>query len=116
MVLADGSQYFYIADHDRVCLVMNWRAEKAVVGKTELANNVRCSFLVYPSAFSQDPALKVDQSVTSIVAIILLALGFTVSVTLWFICTSWLFQLDVIFLCVSPYPIFIRVGKSGELT
>lgn len=56
------------------------------------------SFLVYPSAFAARADLSVDQSVTGIVAIILLALGYTVSVALWFICTSWLFQLDVIFL------------------
>ncbi len=39
-----------------------------------------------------------NQSVASVVAIVLLALGYAVSVTLWFICSSWMFQLDVIFL------------------
>lgn len=78
--------------------------------------NVRLSFLIYPTAFSDSPYLKVDQSATSIVAIILLALGFTVSVTLWFICTSWMFQLDIIFLCVlSPLHYFAH-WKYLQLT
>lgn len=95
--------------------VMTCQAGKVFARETKKknANNVvRCSFLVYPSAFSEDPALKVDQSVTSIVAIILLALGFTVSVTLWFICTSWLFQLDVIFLYVFSLSRFCQRRKE----
>lgn len=94
---------------------MTGRARKFVVTKTRELTMCASSFLVYPSAFSEDPNLKVDQSVTSVVAIILLALGFTVSVTLWFICTSWLFQLDVIFLCVlsSSGPMCIEQEAVG---
>jgi hypothetical protein len=58
----------------------------------------RASFLVYPSAFVGSTGHSVNQSVASVVAIVLLALGYAVSVTLWFICSSWMFQLDVIFL------------------
>lgn len=63
-------------------------------GQTDISS----SFLIFPSAFDNNADLAVDQSTASVAAIVLLALGYTVSVALWFICTSWLFQLDVIFL------------------
>lgn len=59
----------------------------------------RCdSFLVFPSAFVSNANVAVDQNAAGIAAILLLALGYTLSVALWFICQSWLFQLEGIFL------------------
>lgn len=59
---------------------------------------IMIGFLVFPSSFDGQTALTVEQNTAGIAAILLLALGYTLSVALWFLCQSWLFQLDVIFL------------------
>lgn len=91
--------YWRMAANISTLMIMAGWVAMNLTGQTrEKTKLMRTSFLIYPSAFSGNPALSVDQSVASIVAMILLAVGYTVSVTLWFICTSWLFQFDVIFL------------------
>lgn len=101
MVLAAARQYFRLHDHGRVrtdCAGFPRETEKEKKRKKRL---IRTSFLVYPSAFVGSTGHSVNESVASVVAIVLLALGYAVSVTLWFLCSSWFFQLDVIFLYVS---------------
>ena len=56
------------------------------------------SFLVFPSAFADSDGVSVDQSTAAIAAVVVLALGYSLSAALWFICTSQLFRLDVIFM------------------
>ncbi|MCJ1461411.1 hypothetical protein MMC07_000008 [Pseudocyphellaria aurata] len=63
---------------------------------------IMTGFLVFPSSFVSNANITVEQNAAGVAAILLLALGYTLSVALWFICQSWLFQLDVIFLpCLS---------------
>jgi hypothetical protein len=54
------------------------------------------SFLVFPIAFGS-PGATSTPGTASVAAVVLLALGYSLSVALWFACTSVLFQLDVIF-------------------
>lgn len=54
------------------------------------------SYLVFPSAFNDSPDLTVNPVNATVVASILLAIGYSTSVALWFICHSSLFRLDTI--------------------
>ncbi|MCJ1395467.1 hypothetical protein MMC18_008353 [Xylographa bjoerkii] len=66
------------------------------------ASIILLGFLVFPASFQTATDLQSNQGTISIVAVILLALGYSLSVALWFICTNWLFQLDVLFMpCLS---------------
>ena len=90
MVLEGRCHAIGLNDHDRVF---------SRHGNSITTYALTChSFLIFPSSFSDSLNLTIDQNTAGIAAIILLALGYTLSVALWFICTSWLFQLDVIFL------------------
>ena len=64
------------------------------------ATNVIDSFLVFPTSFAVAMNTQASSGTLSIVAVILLALGYSLSVALWFIESSWLFQLDVLFVYV----------------
>lgn len=64
------------------------------------------SFLVFPASFSDIVNTQTNSGTISIVAVILLALGYSLSVALWFICSSWLFQFDVLFVYVFPHPFY----------
>ena len=64
---------------------------------------ITTSFLVFPTSFQPSTNWAVSQGALSIVAVILLALGYSLSVALWFMCTSWLFQLDVLFMYARPH-------------
>ncbi|MCJ1359948.1 MAG: hypothetical protein MMC33_009951 [Icmadophila ericetorum] len=59
------------------------------------ASIILLGFLIFPTSFNNTLS---SQSGLSIAALILLALGYSLSVALWFTCTSTLFQLDVLFL------------------
>lgn len=80
-----------------------------------------CRFLVFPASFptASNPTQNPNNTL-SIVAVILLALGYSLSVALWFICTSWLFQFDVVFVYVinlkSPEIIDLLTWNSPCLT
>lgn len=63
---------------------------------------ITTSFLVFPTSFQPSTNWAVSQGALSIVAVILLALGYSLSVALWFMCTSWLFQLDVLLMYAQP--------------
>lgn len=54
-------------------------------------------FLVFPLSFSTAGTGEKVQSTLSLVSVILLALGYSISVALWFRCRSWLFQFDTLF-------------------
>jgi len=56
------------------------------------------SFLVFPSSFQASTNLTLSPNTITIVAVVLLALGYSLSVALWFMCTTWLFQLDALFM------------------
>ncbi|KAI9878524.1 MAG: hypothetical protein M1830_000658 [Pleopsidium flavum] len=59
-------------------------------------------FIISPAAFEDDPKLSASKAAIIIVAIILLATGYSLSIMLFFVCKSWLFRLDVILLpCLS---------------
>jgi len=53
------------------------------------------SYLVFPSAFN-NPDLTVRPVNATVIASILLAIGYSTSVALWFTCHSSLFRLDSI--------------------
>lgn len=90
MVLEIRCDAVSIHDNDRVSRGL-WSLEQFF--------QLNCdSFIVFPSTFTNASGITVNQNIVGIVAIVLLALGYTLSVALWFICASWLFQLDVIFL------------------
>ena len=63
---------------------------------------ISCSYLTFPSAFNNNPDLTVRPSSITAVASILLALGYSTSMFLWFICHSSLFRLDTIFVYFVP--------------
>lgn len=63
------------------------------------------SYLVLPSAFDNNPDLTVRPISAIVVASVLLASGYFVSIALWFTCHSSLFQLDTIFVYFSPKPL-----------
>ncbi|MCJ1293654.1 hypothetical protein MMC34_005209 [Xylographa carneopallida] len=66
------------------------------------ASMILLGFLVFPASFQTVTNLQLNQGAISIVAVILLALGYSLSVALWFICNDWLFQFDVLFMpCLS---------------
>lgn len=54
------------------------------------------SYLVFPSAFNNNPDLTVRPVNATVVASILLTIGYSTSVALWFTCHSSLFRLDTI--------------------
>jgi hypothetical protein len=54
------------------------------------------SYLVFPSAFKNNPDLTVRPVNATVIASILLAIGYSTSVALWFTCHSSLFRLDSI--------------------
>ncbi|MCJ1377839.1 hypothetical protein MMC17_000935 [Xylographa soralifera] len=62
------------------------------------ASMILLGFLVFPASFQTVTNLQLNQGAISIVAVILLALGYSLSVALWFICNNWLFQFDVLFM------------------
>lgn len=63
------------------------------------------SFLVFPFSFELATNITTSQGALSIVALVLLAFGYSLSVALWFLCTSTLFQFDVLFMYVLiPVP------------
>ena len=55
------------------------------------------SYLIFPSTFDNNPNLNVSYTSATVIASILLAIGYAISMSLWFICHSSLFRLDVIF-------------------
>ena len=60
------------------------------------------SFLVFPSAFKQNSPLTISSKSATVAAIVLLVLGYAISVVTSVICRSWIFQLDIIFVpCLS---------------
>lgn len=66
------------------------------------ASMILTGFLVFPTSFQNTTVTVASQGTLSIVAVILLTLGYSLSVALWFICSNSLFQLDVLFMpCLS---------------
>ena len=60
------------------------------------------SFLIFPSAFKQESPLTISSKAATVAAIILLVLGYALSLVTSLICRSWIFQLDIIFVpCLS---------------
>ena len=60
------------------------------------------SFLIFPSAFKQETTLTISSKAAIVAAVILLVLGYALSLITSFICHSWIFQLDIIFIpCLS---------------
>ena len=54
-------------------------------------------FLIIPSAFPNSTSTTTSKNVMTIVSIILLALGYTLSSAIYFIVPSWIFHLDILF-------------------
>ena len=60
------------------------------------------SFLIFPSAFKQDPAPSISSKTATVAALILLVLGYLLSFATSLFCHSWIFQLDIMFVpCLS---------------
>ncbi|MCJ1476106.1 hypothetical protein MMC13_004771 [Lambiella insularis] len=78
------------------------------------ASMILLGFLVFPASFQTTTNLQSSQGIISIIAVILLAVGYSLSVALWFICTNWLFQLDVLFMpCLSSCALgILNIGIS----
>ena len=57
--------------------------------------------MVFPASFTTTTDTVATPGTLSVVAVVLLALGYSLSVALWFICRSWLFQFDFIFMYVG---------------
>ncbi|MCJ1283142.1 hypothetical protein MMC26_002469 [Xylographa opegraphella] len=78
---------------ERDCTQWYWR----LLGISS-ASMILLGFLVFPASFQTVTNLQLNQGAISIIAVILLALGYSLSVALWFICNNWLFQFDVLFM------------------
>ena len=60
------------------------------------------SFLIFPSAFKQDTSTTISSKAATATAIVLLVLGYALSLVTSLICRSWIFQLDIVFVpCLS---------------
>ena len=68
------------------------------------------SFLVFPFSFEPATDITTSQGALSVVALVLLALGYSLSVALWFLCTSTLFQFDVLFMYVLVPLLLLSAG------
>ena len=79
-------------------ILLGYVAERIPLPQSKL---MVVSFLVFPASFQTVTNLQLNQGAISIVAVILLALGYSLSVALWFICNNWLFQFDVLFMYVA---------------
>ncbi|MCJ1485147.1 hypothetical protein MMC06_005320 [Schaereria dolodes] len=79
--------------NDRDSVRWYWRLLGTISAATILVG-----FLIFPSAFESSTTTRASQGTLSVVSVVLLALGYSLSVALWFLCTSLLFQLDVLFI------------------
>jgi hypothetical protein len=69
---------------------------------------LRCSYLVIAPTFDDEATLRVGKTALSIFGIVLFALGYICTFVLYFLCRSWAFQADAIFLYESsPLPVCI---------
>ena len=60
------------------------------------------SFLIFPSAFKQNSSLSISSKSATIAALVLIILGYVLSLVTSLICRSWIFQFDIIFMpCLS---------------
>lgn len=74
-----------------------WRA-----AATAAAFFISIAFLVFPTAFHNTSNLSVSGAAAGITAAVLLALGYTLSIALWLVVRSCMFQLEAIFApCLS---------------
>lgn len=63
---------------------------------------IMIGFLIFPSAFKQNSSLTISSKSATIAAVILLVLGYILSLVTSLICHAWMFQLDIIFVpCLS---------------
>ncbi len=94
MVLESSSYPIRPLDNDRVCSCL---PDPHLCPKLTLS-----SFLIFPSAFKQDSSLAISSKSATAAAIILLILGYALSLVTSLFCRSWIFQLDIIFVpCLS---------------
>ena len=74
-----------------------WRAAATIA-----AFLISIGFLIFPTAFNNTSNLSVSSGITGVTAAVLLALGYTLSIALWLVVRSWMFQLEAIFApCLS---------------
>ncbi len=94
MVLESSRYHICAPDHGWVCFC-------STASDLEPKLTVS-SFLIFPSAFEQKSSLTISPKAATIAAIIILILGYALSLVTSLFCRSWIFQLDIILVpCLS---------------